>query len=180
MRRLGRALLAALLLGGCGPAEPVSETVGQPVSEASTAEAPDAAPDFTLADLAGRPVTLSEHRGKTVIVDFWATWCPPCVFQVPELNKLAAAHAESDDLVVIGVSVDVDGVEVVASWVEEQGVAYTIVMGDEDLAREFGALGFPTLVVVTPDGRIDSRHVGLIEYQHLEELVAALAPARST
>lgn len=129
--------------------------------------------DFTLGTLDGSPVNLSDHRGKVAIVDFWATWCPPCVFQVPELNKLRAAHENAGDVAVLGVAVDVEGAEVVGPWVEEQGVEYTILIGDEQLAREFGAVGFPTLAVVRADGTIHSLHVGLIELDELEELVSA-------
>jgi cytochrome c biogenesis protein CcmG/thiol:disulfide interchange protein DsbE len=137
----------------------------------------DPAPDFTLPDLEGNPVTLSDFRGKAVIVDFWATWCPPCIFQVPELNAFWKAHRDRGDVVVLGVAVDVEGAEVVAPWVEEQGVEYTIVVGDENLARKFGALGFPTLAIVTPEGTLDSLHVGLIEVAELESLIAPFQSA---
>ena len=136
-----------------------------------------AALDFTLPDLQAKPIRLSDFRGKTVIIDFWATWCPPCIFQIPELNKLATAHREKGDVVVIGVSVDADGRPVVAPWVEEHAVEYTIVCGDEELAAEFGVFGFPTLVIIGSGGEIASRHVGLIEHDVLQELVAGLTPA---
>lgn len=161
-------LLLALLVAGCG----------ETASEGGAAA--DAAPDFTLESLSGQSVTLSELQGKTVIIDFWATWCPPCVFQVPELNKLHAAHREAGDLVVIGVAIDVEGESVVRPWSEEQKIEYIVALGDEKLATRFGAMGFPTLIVVAPDGSIDSRHVGLIEYDTLEELVTAVAATRST
>jgi thiol-disulfide isomerase/thioredoxin len=122
----------------------------------------------------GNPIRLSDFRGKVVIIDFWATWCPPCIFQIPELNRLAAAHRERSDVVVIGISVDAGGRSVVAPWVEEHAVEYTIVCGDEELAAEFGVFGFPTLVIIGPEGEIASRHVGLVEYEALEELVAGL------
>lgn len=137
------------------------------------------APDFTLPDLDGNPVSLADLRGKTVVIDFWATWCPPCVFQVPELNKLWRDHRHRGDLAVIGVAVDVEGAEVVGPWVEEQRVEYTILIGDEALAREFGAMGFPTLVVVSPEGNLESSHVGLIEEEELAEIVAALGTGNS-
>jgi len=170
-------LLAVALLAIACAAEEAGEPGGSGDAVASVDDAGPAAPDFTLQDLDGNTVTLSEFRGKTVIVDFWATWCPPCVFQVPELNRLHSAHRDAGDVVVIGVSVDTDGVEVVKPWIEEQGAEYTIVMGDVELAESFGALGFPTLVVVNPEGKVDSLHVGLIEYDTLEELVATSAGA---
>jgi thiol-disulfide isomerase/thioredoxin len=136
--------------------------------------------EFTLPGLDGQPITLSDYRGKTVILDFWATWCPPCVFQVPELNAFWKAHEDSGEIMVIGVAVDVEGAKVVAPWAEEQGVDYQLVIGDEDLAREFGAIGFPTLIIVKPSGAIDSLHVGLIEAAELESLVAKAAGSSST
>jgi peroxiredoxin len=166
------ALLALAWLG-CGADEPAAS------AGAAEQERGRAAPDFTLPDLRGKPLRLSDYRGKTVIIDFWATWCPPCVFQVAELNKFAAAHREKGDVVVIGVSVDVEGPAVVAPWVEEHAVEYPIVFGDEELAAEFGVFGFPALVVVGPEGELDSRHVGLIEYDTLEDLVAGPTPAAS-
>ncbi len=166
------ALLIGLVVLGCGSESPSSQarSPGASVAGTGAAEAADAV-DFTLADLNGTPVSLADHRGKTVIVDFWATWCPPCLFQVPELNKLKAAHAETGDVAILGVAVDVEGAEVVGPWVEEQGVEYTILLGDEQLAREFGAVGFPTMAIVRPNGTIHSLHVGLVEHEELEELV---------
>ncbi len=182
-RSIERAALAAalgLVLAACGGGETAPPAREGGAASAAAEEDGEKAPDFTLQDLEGNPVRLSDYRGKTVIVDFWATWCPPCLFQVPELNKLWQAHRERGDVMVIGVSVDVDGVEVVRPWIEEQGVEYTIVMGTVELAEEFGALGFPTLAVVSPAGRIHSLHVGLIEYDTLEELVASQAGSSST
>jgi len=128
--RLAAALpiLLGALLVACSGEEP---SAGTPP--------PRPAPDFTLKRLDGDAVTLSDLRGKTVVIDFWATWCPPCEFQVPPLNAL-----------------------------------YEVLIGDEGLARRFGAMGFPTLVVVAPDGRIHSQHIGLIEQEELEQELAKL------
>ncbi len=163
-------VLVACGLGiGCGGREEgdAARSDAEPVAEAV------AAPNFQLPDLNGKPVSLADFRGKTVVIDFWATWCPPCMFQVPELNKFWQANKAAGDVTVIGVAVDAEGASVVAPWVKEQGVLYPIVLGSETLARDFGALGFPTLVIVRPDGKIDSLHVGLIEVAELEKILAS-------
>jgi peroxiredoxin len=163
-------LLACGVAFACGSRD---EQGGQdPAALEREAEAATA-PDFQLPDLDGKPVSLADFRGKTVVIDFWATWCPPCIFQVPELNQFWEANKAAGDVSVIGVAVDAEGASVVAPWVKEQGVRYPILIGSETLAREFGALGFPTLVVVRPDGTIDSLHVGLIELAELEKILAA-------
>jgi thiol-disulfide isomerase/thioredoxin len=166
----------ALLQFGCDPGSPAPETVVDEAAVASDAAGPGsadagerrAAPGFALASLDGDLVRSDELAGKTLVLDFWATWCPPCEFQVPELNRFWEAHQADGDVLVFGISVDTEGPEVVREWVTQKGVAYPILVGGEELARRFGALGFPTLYVVAPDGTIELSHVGLIELADLE------------
>jgi peroxiredoxin len=132
------------------------------------------APDFLLPDLKGHKVKLSDYRGKLVVIDFWATWCPPCEFEIPVLNSLYDSEHDQN-VVILGVSVDTDGPEVVRSYAEQREVRYQILLGSESLAREFGAPGFPSLIVVGPDGSIRSVRVGLVEQA---ELLQVLAEAR--
>ena len=131
------------------------------------------APAFSLETLEGTSLALADLAGKTVVIDFWATWCAPCVYQIPVLNALHQSAGE--DLAVLGVAVDADGAEAVGDFAEEHAIAYPVLLGDEALARRYGAPGFPALAVVDPAGRIDSLHVGVVDGQELE---AAIAQAR--
>jgi peroxiredoxin len=170
------ALLAAPLCG-CGDRDAGASTDGA----ASTDLGP--APDFSHPDLGGEVVKLSELRGRTVIIDFWATWCPPCVFQPAELNTFWERHRESGEYAVLGIEVGGASVEEIREWAEENDAVarYPILTGaDEDLARRFGALGFPALVIVNPAGDIHTVHVGLTTADELEEQVAEVARSPRT
>jgi peroxiredoxin len=164
------AVIASFALG-CGEASSPG-AAGEAAAAAPAEEERREAPDFTLETLTGETVRLADLRGKTVVIDFWATWCPPCEFQVPELNAFWQAHKEDGDVEVLGISVDVEGPDVVSAWAKEKDVQYKVLVDGEDLARRFGALGFPTLYIITPDGGVDSEHVGLIEVADLETALA--------
>ncbi len=129
---------------------------------------PEPAPAFSLPTLTGEMVSLESLRGKTVVIDFWATWCAPCEFQIPVLNEFYAAHREAGNVEVLGISVDEDGSEEVKAWTEERGVTYPILMGDDSLARRYGAVGFPALAIVSPQGEIVVRHMGVVDRETLE------------
>jgi len=153
LRRAAAALLA-LGLAGC-------------LAEERPAAGP--APPFALPDLEGREVSLADLAGRTVVVDFWATWCEPCKQQIPVLNQFHRRHPEVS---VLGVAVDAGGREAVAPFAEEHGIEYPVLMGSESLARDYGVPGFPALVVVDPQGRLDSLHLGVITPEELEEAVS--------
>lgn len=136
----------------------------------STRDAP-AAPDFSLERLRGEEtLSLADFRGRTLVIDFWATWCAPCLEQIPLLNAFAA---EYEQVAVVGVAVDAEGRRVVAPFAETHGINYPVLLGDEGLARRYGAPGFPSLAIVDPGGRMTSLHVGLIEPEALREAVEA-------
>lgn len=156
--RLGVMVLALVALAtGCGAPDP--GTPGPP------------APEFHLERLDGGELSLEDFRGKTLVLDFWATWCVPCLAQIPILNAFNEAHAE--EVAVVGVSVDAEGRDAVEEFTQQVPIDYPVLFGDEALARSYGAPGFPALAVVDAEGRIDSLHVGLITADDLEAAVAA-------
>jgi len=170
---IGCLAAIALALSACsggGETSALADTPGEPaVAAASDDYGP--APAWELPDLEGHRVRSDSLAGKIVVMDFWATWCPPCLFQIPILNAIQAKH-QNDDVVVIGVAVDAEGAEVVKPFAKENGIQYRILIGDEGLARKFGAPGFPALAIVGREGRIDSTHVGLIEEADLDAAIA--------
>lgn len=129
-----------------------------------TAAAPaDAGLDFTARRLNGGKISLSQFRGHPIIVDFWATWCPPCRRQIPELNALYKKYNKSKGLVVIGVSCDTiqgDSEDAIKPFVEELKIAYPIAIADEALVDRLGVEAIPTTLFVGPDGEIVSRMIG--------------------
>lgn len=130
------------------------------------------APPFELPTLDGKTVKLADFAGRVVVIDFWATWCIPCKQQIPVLNAFAAS-AEGREVTVLGVAVDADGAEVVAPFAAEHHIQYPVLLGDESLAFDYGAPGFPALAVVDAAGRIESLHLGVIDRSALEAAVNA-------
>jgi len=170
--RNSRRGLAALVTGGfallvCAGCW----TEPEPSVGAEPAASP--APDFSLPRLDGEgEVSLESLRGKVVVLDFWATWCPPCALQVPVLNAFYREHRDAGDVVVYGVSVDQVGNEAIQAWADEQGVEYPNLVRGDPLSREFGAVGFPALFVLGRDGTLQDSHEGIIERETLEGFLA--------
>lgn len=119
------------------------------------------APDVQLETLDGDTVRLSDYRGQVVVLNFWATWCPPCRREIPDLMRLQDRFG-SRGLRVIGVSVDREGEAVVQRYVDEVGVDYTIGIDDGSMARAFGGVpALPTTYIIGRGGRIRGRVPGL-------------------
>jgi len=140
----------------------------------AAAPAPVAAPGWKLKDVDGKPVDLGEFKGKVVILDFWATWCPPCRTEIPGYIVLQRKYA-ADGLVVIGVSVDTDGPAPVKKFMKEFGINYTIVMADDDIQNAYGPLlGYPTTFIIDRDGVIRDKKLGRMPAADFEKMVLAV------
>jgi len=119
--------------------------------------------DFTLPDLDGDAHSLSDYRGKWVLVNYWATWCPPCLEELPELEVF---HSNADGrAVVLGVNMEAIGHERLRAFVEEQFLSFPILVASERPTREqlIGPVdGLPTSYLITPSGEVVARQVGQI------------------
>ncbi len=121
---------------------------------------PQLVPPFLVRDLDGNIVSTAAWQGKVVLINFWATWCPPCRMEIPQLIELADRY--KDRLLIIGVSMDDSPAEEVKQFAKEAGINYPIVMGGREMIAEFGGVpGLPTSYILNSDSRVVQKHVGL-------------------
>lgn len=117
--------------------------------------------NFTLKDMHGADVTLSDYAGKVILLDFWATWCAPCRIEIPGFIEMFETYGDRG-FVVLGVSVD-DSPEALQLYAEELGMNYPVLVGDgrDDIKEAYGPLvGFPTSYIIDRNGVICHRHTG--------------------
>ena len=187
LRTLSLVTLLVVALVGCGAGTGASENKESAVATKSssveksvvskpavdTSQMPDA-PAWALVTLDGKPVTSESLKGKVVIVDFWATWCGPCRASIPHLANLHKTY-KAKGFEVVGVSLDQQGPAVVRSFVAQNQIPYTIVMGNQKIAQDFGGVrGIPTAFIISQDGKIFRKIVGLVPREEYEKDVKAL------
>ncbi len=176
--RHGRALaccLAVCALVACstgGSAEREGPASQRPVAETTDAGL-DLFPPFTLADLQGTSVSLEKLRGKVVLVVFFATWCPPCVAEVPVLNHLWETYRDAG-LEVVAIAVDPrESEKKIAGFVDQHAVRYTVLLGTRETGRRYQIQGIPTTFLVGRDGERLQRFVGYAKPEVVEQAVVA-------
>jgi thiol-disulfide isomerase/thioredoxin len=122
---------------------------------------PPAVADLAMRDVDGVPISTASLKGKVVIINFWATWCPPCRAEIPDLIKLQSKY--KDQLQIIGISDDDDPPATVKKWAAEHRMNYPIVMSTDDLRKAFsGVAALPTSFIIDRDSRLVMRHVGML------------------
>jgi len=154
-----------------------AESPGTGASEAAFAEAPTdgkLAPDFTLTSTEGKPIKLSDYRGKVVVLDFWATWCPPCKAEIPDFIKLYSKY-KGDGFQMLGVSLDQGGLNDVVPFIKDHGINYPIVLGTEEVVSAYGGIrGIPTTFVIDKKGNVRDSFMGYRPASVFEDLVKQL------
>ena len=130
---------------------------------------------FDVTDTEGKRHRLADYRGKWVVVNFWATWCAPCIKEIPEIAEFRQAYAAK--AVVLGIALDVEGEAKTIEFAKKVGHAYPLVLGDEGAEKQFGKVkGLPTTVVFDPAGKRVYDRLGTVTRKSLEQIVGASAP----
>lgn len=163
--------------------QPAAANMTSPEPGAAAAGKP--APDFSAQNLDGKDVTLADYKGKVVLVNFWATWCDPCRIEIPWLIDMQNKYGPKG-FTVLGIAMDDEGKSVVAPFLakerfdvngEKLPMNYPIVIGNDDIADKFGGLfGYPTSVLVSPDGKIVKRITGIISEDEITKAIEELLP----
>jgi thiol-disulfide isomerase/thioredoxin len=163
-RLLGMAALCACLSMRILAAEAAAEPAGRLNT---------IAPDFTRTDLLGRPLRLDQFRGRIVLLNFWATWCGPCIEEIPVFSRWQRQYGDAG-LQVIGISMD-DDEAAVKRFLAKHGVPYPILMGDAKLGESFGGVfGLPQSFLIDAHGTIVFRSVGEPNIEALRSQIKGL------
>jgi len=132
---------------------------------------PGYAAGFALEDTQGKVHRLVDYRGKWVLVNFWATWCPPCLREIPELASLHSAHKDKD-LVVIGIALQSGSPEKVAGFAKKHGINYPVILGDFKMAKQIGEVdALPASFLYNPEGEQVSHQRGEVTREIIETYI---------
>jgi len=152
---LSLMLLSVVVLQGCGSAQaikPEDVVVGNTI------------PEFSVKSLEGKTIDKASLKGQTVVLNFWASWCTPCMSEIPELKELAANSKAK----VVGIALDENGLETVKPFVDKHQINYTVAVGTQDMFQQFNGVGIPYTLVLDPSQHIVKIYRGPTNRESLE------------
>lgn len=150
-------IVATVLIGGA-----IYITTNLPTTTAVVAG--EVAPDFQLEDTKGNQVSLAALRGKVVLVNFWATWCPPCLEEMPSMERLHEVMA-GGDFVMLAINTEKDGRNVVPAFLKKTPYTFPILFDDKGVVQQlYGVYKFPESFVIRKDGTIDNKIIGPLDW----------------
>jgi len=130
-------------------------------------------PDVTFTTLDGQPITVEEFRGELVVLNFWATWCPPCLREIPELVRLHDELSEQG-VVIVGIAAQSGKADAVGEFAGAHAMSYPVWMVDDASLDKYGVVGFPFTFLIDREGQIRMRYVGPQTYERLLNDIVAL------
>ncbi len=171
MRKAALVVVAAALLGvfaACRSSGPHSPAPGSVHAVAA---------DFSVQNIDGHPLALSNYGGKVVLLNFWATWCTPCRAEIPNFVQFQDSYGK-EGFQIIGISMD-DGPQPVREFYQQFKMNYPVGMGTDKLAQSYGGiLGLPVTFLIGRDGRIAAKYVGAVQIGAAEQEIKSLLQAK--
>ncbi len=129
------------------------------------------APDFQLATLEGEMVTLADYRGQTVMINFWATWCPPCRSEMPDMEQIYQ-EGKTQDIVVLAVNMQ-EAKEPVQAFIDKYGLTFPVLLDTSgEISQKFGVQSLPTSLFIDPEGNVSSFSVGALNKSAISKRLA--------
>ena len=136
--------------------------------------------DMPLTDINGNRVNLASYQGKWVVVNYWATWCPPCIIEMPELQSFHDEHVDNDAMV-MGINVELIGKQQLRDFLEDYFITYPVFISGPTQKSELGLIpGLPTTFLVTPNGEVVARQVGPVTRDMIEQFIRNWQPQQTT
>jgi len=172
---IGAYIVIAGKTGSCTACSAITGIVGLgPDNNSTTALEGAEISGWSLVSLEGKPINSADLKGKVVILDFWATWCPPCRKEIPGFIELQEQYGP-EGLVIIGVALDDDGPSVVNAFAEKIGINYTLAMGNQAVLRAAGGVeALPTTLIINREGKVVDKHIGYAPKSIFEKTVKSL------
>ncbi|AKD05045.1 TlpA disulfide reductase family protein [Pontibacter korlensis] len=146
---------------------PGSASAAEAVKESTAIPAKMAGAGFKMVDLDGKAVSFEGLKGKVIFLNIWATWCPPCVAEMPNIHSLYK-KVNSDDIAFVMLSVDEGGLEKVRKFVEKKGFTFPVYMPASQFPKEFYSNAIPTTFIISPEGKIVAKQEGMADYDTKE------------